>query len=131
MIFSFLTHPLHLLPTEDEPEILLDKENNIMRFTGKSMPEDPGKVFTPVMEWVLEYIKSPNPFTNIEFRMDYYNSSTARFFVEMLEQFEDIQGKGTEIKILWYYHLDDVVILERGEDLEAVISLPFEFIKYD
>jgi hypothetical protein len=131
MIFSFLTHPLHLLPTEDEPEILLDKEKNIMRFTGKSMPEDPGKVFTPVMEWVSEYIKSPNPSTNIEFRMDYYNSSTARFFVEMLEQFEDIHGKSAEIKILWYYHIDDVVILERGEDLEAVISLPFEFIKYE
>lgn len=131
MILSSLSHPLHILSTEDEPEILLDKNNNIIRFAGKSMPEDPGKVFTPVIDWVSEYVKSPNPSTIIEFKMDYYNSSTARFFVEMLELFEDIQDKGTEVKILWYYHTDDVVIQERGEDLEAVISIPFEFIKYD
>ncbi|KPK84700.1 MAG: hypothetical protein AMS27_09260 [Bacteroides sp. SM23_62_1] len=130
MILSPLSHPLHLLPTEDEPEVLLDKESNIFRFTGKSMPEDPGKVFTPVMDWVSEYVKSPNPSTCIEFKMDYYNSSTARFFVEMLELFEDIHGKDSDIKILWYYHVDDVVIQERGEDLQAVISLPFEFIIY-
>ena len=131
MNLSSLSHLLHILPTEDEPEILLDKNNNIIRFAGKSMPEDPGKVFTPVMNWVSEYVKSPNPSTIIEFKMDYYNSSTARFFVEMLELFEDIQSKGMDVKILWYYHADDVVIQERGEDLEAVISLPFEFIKFD
>jgi hypothetical protein len=131
MILSPLSHPLHLLPTEDEPGILLDKNNNIFRFSGKSMPEDPGKVFIPVMDWVSEYVNLPNPSTSIEFRMDYFNSSTARFFVEMLEKFEEIHEKGADVKILWYYHPDDVVILERGEDLEAVISLPFEFIKIE
>ena len=131
MILSLLSLPLHLLPTEDEPEILLDKNNNIIRFSGNSMPEDPGKVFTPVMDWLSEYIKSPNPVIRIKFRMDYYNSSTARFFVEILEKFEEIHEKGADIKILWYYHPDDVVILERGEDLEAVVSLPFEFIKIE
>ncbi len=131
MILSLLSLPLHLLPTEDEPEILLDKNNNIIRFSGNSMPEDPGKVFTPVIDWLSEYINSPNPLTRIEFRMDYYNSSTARFFVEILEKFEEIQEKGADVRILWYYHPDDVVILERGEDLEAVVSLPFEFIKIE
>ncbi len=131
MILSPLAHPLHMLPTEDEPEILLDKNNNIIRFSGKSMPEDPGKVFTPVIDWLSEYIISPNPITRIEFRMDYYNSSTARFFVEILEKFEEIHEKDADVRILWYYHPDDVVILERGEDIEAVISLPFEFIKIE
>lgn len=131
MILSSLSHPLHILPTEDEPEILLDKNNNIIRFTGKSMPEDPGKVFTPVMDWISEYVKSPNPFTRIEFLMDYYNSSTARFFVEMLEKFEELCEHGADVKILWYFNQDDVVIQERGEDLQAIISIPFEFIRLD
>jgi len=131
MTLSPLSLPFHLLPTEDEPEILLDKENNIIRFSGKSMPEDPGKVFTPVMDWISEYVKSPNPFTRIEFLMDYYNSSTARFFVEMLEKFEELCEHGADVKILWYFNQDDVVIQERGEDLQAIISIPFEFIRLD
>lgn len=131
MILLSLPLPLHLLPSEDEPEILLDKKDNIIRFSGKSMPEDPGKAFKPVMEWVSEYLESPNPSTLIEFRMDYYNSSTARFFVEILQKFEELSEKGAKVRIQWYYHHDDLVIRERGEDLQAVIHLPFEFVKIE
>ncbi len=59
--------------------------------------------------------------------MDYFNSSSARYFVEILDKFEELYDNGSAVKIIWYHFLDDVVILERGEDIEAVIGLPFEF----
>ena len=123
--------PLINNPTEDEPEIILDKEKNIFQFTGSSMPEDPGKVFSPVLDWIKSYMQDPNPSTVIEFKMDYFNSSTARFFVEILEKFEEMYDNGSAVKIIWFHFLDDVVILERGEDIEAVVDIPFEFKKID
>jgi len=121
-------HPIHLIPSEDEPEIILDKAKNILRFSGTSIPEDPEKLFKPVMNWVDKYIKSPNPETKIEFAMDYYNSSTARFFAEMLSKFEELNERAGNVRIIWGCKKDDVVMLERGEDLQAIIQIPFEFI---
>jgi len=126
-----LPHPIHLIPSEDEPEIILDKAKTIFRFSGTSIPEDPDKLFRPVMNWVNQYVKSPNPETKIEFMMDYYNSSTARFFVEMLEKFEELNEKNGNVRIIWQFRKDDVVMQERGEDLMAIIKLPFEFITCD
>jgi hypothetical protein len=114
-------------PTEDEPEIILDKERNMFQFIGSSMPEDPGKVFSPVLEWIKSYMQSPNPSTVVEFKMDYFNSSSARYFVEILEQFEELHDNGSTVKIIWFHFRDDTVMLERGEDIEAVVGLPFEF----
>jgi hypothetical protein len=118
-------------PTEDEPEIILDKERNIFRFTGSSMPENPEKVFGPVLDWIKSYMQTPNPSTVVEFKMDYFNSSTARYFVEILEKFEEMYDNGLAVKIIWFHFHDDVVILERGEDIEAVVDIPFEFKKID
>ena len=123
-----LPHPIHLIPSEDEPEIILDKVKNIIRFSGTSIPEDPDKLFKPVMNWVNQYVTSPNPETKLEFMMDYYNSSTARFFVEMLEKFEELNENTGNVRIIWNCKKDDIVMLERGEDLEAIIKIPFEFI---
>ena len=124
-------HPIHLIPSEDEPEIILDKAKNTLKFSGTSIPEDPEKLFRPVMNWVNQYVKSPNPKTRIEFMMEYYNSSTARFFAEMLEKFEELNDKSGNVSIIWQCRKDDVVMLERGEDLAAIIKIPFEFIGYD
>jgi len=126
-----LPHPIHLIPSEDEPEIILDKVKNIIRFSGTSIPEDPDKLFKPVMNWVNQYVTSPNPETKLEFMMDYYNSSTARFFVEMLEKFEELNENTGNVRIIWNCKKDDIVMLERGEDLEAIIQIPFEFITND
>ena len=120
-------NPLLNNPTEDEPKIILDKGNNVFQFTGSSMPENPEKVFGPVLEWVKAYAEAPNPSTIIEFKMDYFNSSSARFFVEILEQFEDILDNGSVVKVIWFHNDDDIVMRERGEDIEAVMGVPFEF----
>lgn len=124
-------HPIHLIPSEDEPEIILDKARNILRFSGTSIPEDPDKLFKPVMNWVNQYVKSPNSETEIEFIMDYYNSSTARFFAELLTKFEELNERSGNVKIIWNYKKDDSVMLERGEDLQAIIKIPFKFITND
>jgi len=121
--------PLLIKPTEDEPEIILDKERGIFQFTGSSMPEDPGTFFTPICDWVGSYAQSPNSSTVVEFKMDYFNSSSARYFVEILEKFEEILDRGSDVKVIWFHFDDDMVMIERGEDIEAVVSLPIEFRK--
>jgi hypothetical protein len=114
-------------PTEDEPGMTLDREKNTIEFTGKSLPEDPGLLYHPVLEWIREYSINPNPETIIDFKFDYFNSSTARFIVEMLEIFEEMKHTGHKVTVHWWSHEDDTVMQERGEEIESIIDLDFDY----
>jgi len=114
-------------PTEDEPGIIMDRDKNIIEFSGKSLPEDPGQLYLPILEWIREYAEDPNPVTTIDFKFDYFNSATARFIVEMLELFEDIRHAGYKVTVNWWAHEDDSVMQERGEEIESVIDLEFDY----
>ena len=114
-------------PTEDEPGMILDRDKNIIEFSGKSLPEDPGQLYLPVLEWIREYAKDPNPDTVIDFKFEYFNSSTARFIVEILELFEDMKHAGHKVSVNWWSHEDDSVMQERGEEIESIIDLEFNY----
>jgi hypothetical protein len=118
---------LYHKPTEDEPGIILDAEKNTIEFSGKSLPEDPGSLYGPVLEWAREYAENPNLLTIIDFKLDYFNSSTARFIVEILEIFEDMRHAGHQVRVNWWSHEDDSVMQERGEEIESVIDLDFDY----
>ena len=58
--------------TDDTPGVVLDKDKNEFRFNGKSLPEDVNAFYNPILEWIMEYSKNPNPETLVEFRMEYF-----------------------------------------------------------
>jgi len=126
--FNSLT-PIYHKPTDDEPEMIFDSEEGRFEFSGRSLPEDPASLFEPILEWVKEYSQSPNQETVIHFRLDYFNSSTARFLVEILQQFEEIRHAGNRVSVNWWYLDDDQMMEERGEEIESVIDLEFEYSK--
>ena len=116
----------HIQPTDDLPGVILDAENNIFKIYGRVLPEDGNKFFKPIINWVSEYVKNPNPETELHMRLDYYNSSTARMLTKMIVELEKIQETDNKVKIIWEYAEDDEVIEERGEELKSIAYLPFE-----
>jgi hypothetical protein len=119
--------PIYHKPTEDEPGMILDAEQNIIEFSGRSLPEDPGTLYEPILDWVKEYAENPNPATVVDFKLDYFNSSTARFIAEILEIFEDIRHAGHQVSVNWWFYEDDTVMQERGEEIESIIDLDFNY----
>lgn len=119
--------PIYHKPAEDEPGMILDPNRELFEFSGRSMPEDPASFFIPVLEWVREYARYPNDLTEVHFRMEYYNSASARFFTEFLQELEAISNTGHKVRICWWYDKEDQAIQERGEELQSVIDLEFEF----
>ena len=126
--------PLYIEPTEHNPTVVLDKDKGVFKFSGRSLPEDASKFFDPIQEWVGEYVKNPNPETIIEFKLDYFNSSSARKFVNILIELETVMKTDNKVKVIWYYKREDKgideVMKERGEEIEKIIELPFEIKEY-
>ncbi len=116
--------------TEDTPNVILDAENNIIEFSGRSLPEDVVTFYAPVLQWIEEYAKSPNPKTEVIFRLEYFNTASSKILLDILLKFEDIMNDGNEIVVQWYFQEDDEDMEEAGEEYSEIVDIPFEMHSY-
>jgi hypothetical protein len=105
----------------------LNKEEGKFVFEGKSRPENAMNFFDPIINWFEKYRYVPNDETVIEFKLDYFNSSTAKVLLRLLIKFEEMHLDGLDVKIHWYYKINDEDLLEAGEDFSSLVDVPFEF----
>lgn len=111
---------------EFTPDVHFSAETGKLSFGGRSMPENVGAFFNPLIEWVKEYVSSPAENTTLEIFFEYYNSSTARRLTELIYELEALKEAGKNVKVLWLYKAGDVVMKENGEEIQSVVDLDFE-----
>lgn len=107
-----------------EPNISKDANNGVVSFSGISMMEDAMDFYKPLKEWIGQHLKSKKELV-IEFELNYFNSSSAKQFIQLISILEDDQYHG---KVIWKYPNDHVNMYDRGKELEAILDVPFEFI---
>ena len=117
---------LYIDETEDTPKIILDKQNGIFEFSGRSLQEDPSEFYGPVLKWIENYAKDSNPSTNCSFKLEYINTDSAKHILDVLSVFKLIKGA----KISWYFHEDDEDMEETGQDFSELVEIPFELKTY-
>ncbi|MFO7864436.1 MAG: DUF1987 domain-containing protein [Salinivirgaceae bacterium] len=122
--------PLIIEPTDESPEIILDKGNGRFEFGGKSMPEDVKEFFGPVHHWLEGYAKEPNDETYVKFKFEYFNSASAKQILDILAFFEKVKEAGKEVKIDWYFLEDDEDMEEAGESYGTLVELPINLVAY-
>jgi hypothetical protein len=127
----------HIEETEFTPELLFDIEERKFLFKGVSRPEDVFKFYTPAIAWLRGFeqeimthtnTKYTIPVINVEFRLSYFNSSSSKMLLQILEIIKRIQDKGIEIKVDWYYDEHDEQMYDDGIDLSESIEIPFNFM---
>lgn len=116
--------------SEDTPNVILDAESNIIEFSGRSLPEDVVTFYAPVLQWIEEYAKAPNPKTEVIFRLEYFNTASSKILLDILLKFEDILNDGTEVVVQWYFQEDDEDMQEAGEEYSEIVDIPFEMHSY-
>ncbi|MDX2062792.1 MAG: DUF1987 domain-containing protein [Bacteroidia bacterium] len=118
--------------TDDTPKVILDPEAGTFEFIGNSYPENSSKFYTPVLDWMKEFIASGGGKAVVaSFNFDYFNTSSAKYILEILRLIEDYHKAGNDCKIKWHYFEEDTDMLEAGEDYERTIGVPFELIERD
>lgn len=122
--------PLRFEGTNTTLNITLDKEGSLFEFSGKSRPENVVQFFEPIFDWFKAYFDSPNENTEIVFRLEYFNSSSAKVLLRFLVKLEEYKKKGHPVSVKWYYREHDEDMYETGEDFESLVDLPFELISF-
>lgn len=118
-----------LEPSDETPRVNFDPENQVFEIVGNSYPENSAKIYTPILEWLDTFVKN-TPLNDLvfDFNFDYFNTSSAKYILEILRCIKGLEESGKTVMIRWHYFEDDTDMLEAGEDYIATIDLPFEMI---
>jgi hypothetical protein len=121
---------LSVKKTTNTPEISFNGNKFIIQ--GRSITENSFEFYEPVLKWITEYKDNPFEETIVEINLEYFNTSTSKFLIEILKLFKSIQdnNKG-KIIIKWCYENDDLELKETGEDFEDLLEIPFEYVEIE
>ena len=122
---------LHIEATKYTPEIDLDAESGLLRFTGKSYPENTFDFYQPTMKWIKNFFEQKiNTKSRLEMDIVYFNSSSSKLFFDLFDIIEEAQEEGNTITVRWLYDAENENALEAGEDFkEDFESLDFNLIE--
>ena len=113
---------------DDTPEMFLDPKEGIIRFKGKSIPENAVSFYKPIIDWLNIYKDKAANQTKVSFEFDYYNTATDRQLVKILLILEEI-SKNNKVDVLWYYNTGDISMLNDGNKFKELIDLNIEIIE--
>lgn len=119
---------LYLERTIKTPKISFDAIKGHLLLEGRSIPEDAYNFFTPIYEWLEVFNKEGAEDILLEFKLEYFNTSSSKCILEILKLLE-IQ-KQKKISIKWYYEEDDEDMFESGQDYNQLVSLKIDFETY-
>jgi len=118
---------LNLQSTQDTPRVSLSKSKNLFEISGRSLPEDSVEFYRPILAWIDEYAKAPNATTAFNFKLEYFNTSSSKLILDLLNELKKIKG----MRIVWFYYEDDEAIDDAGKEYAEQVDVPFEFKPID
>jgi len=115
------------------PEINFDIDNNTLTFLKVSKPENAIDFYRPLFDFIDKFehnkIKPKEvDHLTIEFKFDYFNTSSAKVIHQLLTKFKKISQMGIKIDVNWYYADDDEDMLEDGQMISEAQGMPFNYV---
>ena len=121
---------LYLKKTFNSPEVEFIADKGELSLEGRSIPEDPGEFFELLIDWINEYFLNPAKDTLMNIRLEYINSGSSKYMLEVLRIMKINHDAGKGVQIKWYFEEGDESIQELGVHYEQTIQIPFEHIEY-
>lgn len=116
--------------TEDTPFVELNPEKNKFIFAKRSLPENAYQFYQPIITWITEFFDSTDNECVFEFMFDYYNTSSSKQILKILNLLERYKQNGKDIKIKWYHLEEDDDMKVSGNRFAMLCDIQFEIIEY-
>ena len=113
------------------PTVDFNSAKGTLELKGRSIPENSIEFFKPLNDWVESYGKSPQAQTEVNIKLEYFNTSSSKCILDFFKKLEVINGKSTNVNINWYFEEDDEDMEEAGEDYGAILNLTFKMIEVE
>ena len=120
---------IQITPEKNSPKVDFDPENGVLTFEGKSLMEDSESFYLPLVDWIMRYAEEPHKGTVVDFKFDYFNTSTSKWLVTITKQLKVLYDKDQDTVVNWYWPDDD--ILEYGEVIRDLVDMPINLIEVE
>ncbi|MBL4754651.1 MAG: DUF1987 domain-containing protein [Flavobacteriales bacterium] len=110
------------------PTLSLNADTGVLELEGKSIPERTAEFYDPILSWIDEYMMAPQEETTLNIKLEYCNSSSTRYLMDILERFERMYKADKKVTINWYYEEDDEDMLDLGQSYSIPLSIPINMI---
>jgi hypothetical protein len=121
---------IEIAKTEYSPQVILDDKRGVLDLQGESYPENVAAFYRPVFEWLNRYLGiANNTQLTVNIELLYFNSSSSKVLMDMLDVLEDASRSGKGIVVNWRYDEDNDMAEEYGQEFaEDVDHLTFHLI---
>lgn len=120
---------LEIKATLKTPKVSVNFDEGKILLAGISIPEDPYAFYSPVNEKITEYLNTPQKTTRLEFKLEYFNTSSTLVIRNLIRDLSQHSDK-TDLVVKWYYEEYDEDMKEAGDEFRMLFDgLKFELIE--
>lgn len=112
----------HIDATARTPKISLDGAASTMLIAGESYPEDVTIFYNQLTDALNQHFATSPKALKVEIKLTYFNSSSARALMELLDLLDEQAEGGIAVTVDWYCDPDDDITREFAEDIAADIE---------
>lgn len=113
-------------PTKKTPHIILERGRIL--FAGRSIPENPADFYSPVHEWISEYISGCTGDTDIILCFEYINTLSIKWVYTILKEIARIIDMPCHANVSWFYEEGDDDMYELGQIIRTLVKCPFRIV---
>jgi len=103
--------------------------NGEFELSGRSLPENSRNIYQPVIDWLIEYKNAPQVSTVLNFKLEYFNTSSSKMLFEIFKIIEEINKKKFKTTINWYHEKEDEDFKIEAEFLISNLDFDLTFVE--
>ena len=93
---------LELAATDKTPSVLFDPNAGVIEIRGCSIHENADRFYRPLLDQMEAYAVEPAKQTSVRFTLTYFNSSSAKYLLDMLRLLDDAHVSGaSKVMLEW------------------------------
>ena len=108
--------------TARTPEILLDADAGTLVLSGESYPEDVTAFYSTLSDAITAFFDSSERAFDVSIKLTYFNSSSARSLMELLDLLDNAAGQGRQVSVQWYCDAEDDITREFAQDISSDVT---------
>jgi len=121
---------IYIEASKDTPNVKFDPTKNELFIEGQSFPESASEFYNPILNWIEKYGEQSGIDLTVSFKFTYFNTSSSKAILDILDLLDVFHEKGKEPKVNWYYDKDDEDIKESGEEFAEDIKYTFNIAEW-
>ena len=112
---------VYIEATAKTPHVDLNPVTGEFIFSGKSIPENPAKIYESLVEWVKQYAKNPKKTTNLRLNIEYFNTASVIWLAKIIKALCAMKEPENTLLIHLYFDIEEFDSMET-EDLKETLS---------